>query len=173
MDIRKAHSQPSPLQYDLTRPNREAIKQRHPLEKPVEASADPAAQLDPEAGADAVREARDAYREQRQNRISNARAHYTEVNAPRFAQQVTNARNEYRARLDERAKNTSVPPDGADRVDISQTSKRLVDRALEVAQSNDTTRSERLAELKSLHEQGRLNSEELIARAAHRMLDRE
>lgn len=169
MDIRKAQSQPSPLRYDLTRPNRESIQQRQPIDKPVETSADPA--VDPEAAAKAVREARDAYREQRQTRISNARAHYTEVNAPRFSQQVTNARNEYRAKLDERAKNTTAPQaDGADRVDISPVSKRLVDRALQVAQSNEGTRSERLAELKALHDQGRLDTDELIARAAHRML---
>lgn len=169
MDIRKAQSQPTSLRYDLTRPNRESIQQRQPLDKPVETSADPA--LDPEQAAKAVREARDAYREQRQTRISNARAHYTEVNAPRFEQQVTNARNEYRVQLDERAKNTSGPQaEGADRLDISQVSKRLVDRALEISQSNESTRSERLAELKSLHDQGRLDTDELIARAAHRML---
>ncbi len=167
MEIRKAQSQPSPLRYDLTKPNRETIEQRQPLDKPVETAADPA--VDPEAAAKAVREAREAYRDERQTRIANARAARTERLAPRFAQQVTAARNEYRAALDQRLKNTSGA-EGADRLEISAESKVLVDRAKQIAEQDSSSRSERLAELKALHEQGKLNTDELVARAAHRML---
>lgn len=167
MEIRKAQSQPSPLRYDLTKPNRETIEQRQPLDKPIETSADPA--VDPEAAAKAVREARDAYREQRQTRIANAREARTDKLAPRFAQQVTAARNDYRAALDQRIKNTSGPQ-GADQLDISAESKVLIDRAKLLGSQDSAARSERLSEIKSLYEQGKLNTDELVARAAHRML---
>ncbi len=169
MDISKTQIQPSPLRYDLTKPNRESIKERQPLDQPVETSADPA--IDQDEAAKAVREARDAYRDQRQTRIANARAHRTY----NMAQQVTAARNEYRAGLDQRMKNTSgagasTGPKGADRLEISAESKALVERAQQAAAQNSTSRTERLAELKSLHEQGKLNTDELVARAAQRIL---
>jgi hypothetical protein len=166
---RNAQSQPSPLRFDPTRPAREAIKERQPLSEPVKSDAQPA--VDPEQAAKEVKEARDAHREARQTRIANARAHYTDKNAPRFAQQVTNARNEYRAKLDERAQNAQGPSSASnDQIEISVESKKLVDRAFEVSRNSDEVRTQRLAELKELHQQGRLNADELIARAAHRML---
>ncbi len=166
---RNSQSQSNPLRFDPTRPARESIKDRQPLSEPVKSDAQPA--VDPEQAAKQVKEARDAHRDARQTRIANARAHYTEKNAPRFAQQVTNARNEYRAELDKRAKNTQGPGSASnDQIEISAESKKLVDRALSMARTSDDARAERLAELKELHQQGRLNADELIARAAHRML---
>jgi anti-sigma28 factor (negative regulator of flagellin synthesis) len=168
MDIRRNDSsQPNPLRYDLTRPNRESIKERQPLDQPVKTDANPS--LDPETLAKHVRAARDAYRDQRQVRIANARAEYTERTAPRRAQQVFERRETYRAELKERAQN-AAGAQSSDSLDISGDAKQLVDRALSIAGEADTSRAERLSEIKARFEQGRLSTDELIARAAHRML---
>jgi len=162
-------SQPSPLRFDLTKPNRDVVKERQPIDQPVKTDADPT--IDLEAAAKDVREARDAYRNQRQTRIANARQHYTATHADQFASEVTDARNAYRAKLDERVKNTQPPTtSGGDSVDISNVSKQMVDRATAIARELTPSTQERIAELKALHSEGRLNSDDLIARAAHRML---
>jgi anti-sigma28 factor (negative regulator of flagellin synthesis) len=57
-----------------------------------------------------------------------------------------------------------------DKLSLSETSLRL--RA-DAQPADDAARAERVAELKSLYQQGRLNTDELVARAAYHMLSGE
>lgn len=153
---------PNPaLRFDPTRKARELAEPR-PSGAP-ESSADPKAEA-------SVKEARDAFRERRQERLGNLRKNHT-ANNPELAGQsaVFEAREEHRAKLDARQQNTQAPGT-SDRIEISSKSATLA-RAVEarLAQSEET-RAARVAELRALYLEGKLNDSERIERAARRML---
>lgn len=153
---------PNPaLRFDPTRKARELAEPR-PSGAP-ESSADPKAEA-------SVKEARDAFRERRQERLGDLRKNHT-ANNPELAGQsaVFEAREEHRAKLDARQQNTQAPGT-SDRIEISSKSATLA-RAVEarLAQSEET-RAARVAELRALYLEGKLNDSERIERAARRML---
>ena len=163
----------SPQRIDITRKAREAIQTRQPLNQEPEISRSP---RDPVAAAKAVQDAREQHREQHQERIANARVHYTANHAEAFAKNVTAARDVYDARneaaVDRREKRAGVHHEAAgasDKVELSKHSQRLSQLDL-APTADDKARAERVAELKRLHERGQLNTDELIARTAHRLL---
>lgn len=177
MEIRNTRADDTnaaPVRIDLTRQSRESIRTRQPIPPEPEV---PGESDDAETGAQQVKEARDAYREQRQRRLANVRANHT-ANHPRdYAAEVTAAREAYRTRMEEiyaqRQENThppAAPALSSDRVDLSSASKQLA--KLDSVEA-DELRSSRVAQLKAMYAQNLLPDEDLIARAAYRLLDRE
>lgn len=150
------------LRFDPTRKAREVAEPR-PNEA-VEANAAP------KADAASVKEARDAFRERRQERLGNLRQNHT-ANHPELAGQsaVFEAREAHRAKLAQRQVNTQASG-SSDRIDISSKSEALA-RAVEarLAQGEEA-RAARVAELRALYLEGKLNDSERIERAARRML---
>lgn len=162
----------TPERIDITRKNREAIQARQPLMPKPE---DMAPARDPNVQAKAVLAARDLHRAQHQERIANARLDYTANQTEAHAKDVAHARDLYEARIEqaiarriERADEHKSSPT-ADKLEISQASQRLsqLDAASHAA---DQARAQRIADLRKLFENGGLNSDERIARAAHRLL---
>ncbi|MBM3986372.1 MAG: hypothetical protein FJ294_00250 [Planctomycetes bacterium] len=150
------------LRFDPTRKARDIVE--------PSASGTPDSSADPKADAARVKEARDAFRERRQERLGNLRKNHT-ANHPELAGQsaVFEAREEHRAKLDARREATQASPD-SDRIEISSKSETLA-RAVEarLAQGEED-RAARVAELRALYLEGKLNDPERIERAARRML---
>jgi hypothetical protein len=168
MEIRGTHSDDSSassLRLDITRKNRELIANRT---QALSEADEVTTKRDPQAMIDAVKAARDAYRAQHQERIANARAHYTKNHEGVFAAEVAANRATYNADMEkvlaERYDNTH-PKDSADKVDLSSAGKFLagIDDA-------DAQRASRVAELKDLFQSGQLPSDDMIARTAYRLL---
>jgi hypothetical protein len=162
----------TPERIDLTRKNREAIQSRQPLmPKPEEIA--PA--RDPNVQAKAVLAARELHRAQHQERIANARTDYTAHQNELRAKEVAQARDLYEARLEKAigrrieraAKHDSST--STDKLDISDASQRLaqIDAA---SKAEDAARAQRVADLKQLYLKGALDTGDLIARAAHKLL---
>jgi hypothetical protein len=164
MDIRRTSGEAQGL--ELTRKSRELIESRQPLNEPIDEATQ---ERDPRTAAQSVKEARDAYREQRQIRIANARAHYTANHAKQFLAQVENARNVYEARMEKvearRYANTH-PTASIDSLDLSSAGQGLA----ELDSLDSEQRADRLAQLRELYQRGQLTNADLIARAAYRML---
>lgn len=154
---------PNPaLRFDPTRKARDIVEPR--------TSGAPESGADPKADAASVKEARDAFRERRQERLGNLRKNHTS-NHPELAGQsaVFEAREEHRAKLDSRRDLTQATGSN-DRIEISSKSETLA-RAVEtrLAQSEEA-RAARVAELRALYLDGKLNDPDRIERAARRML---
>lgn len=157
------------LRFDPARTARESLKAHLP--------AAGEAAVTPETGpsdsdAARIKEARDEFRARRQGRIANLRKNYT-ANHPNLAEEaVRAARDEYRAKLEVRRQNTQGT-DGSkgDRIDISSTTAKLGPEIAKRLESADPARTARLDELRALYVEGKLNTPELIERAARRMLE--
>jgi len=150
------------LRFDPTRKARDIVEPR--------TNGAPESVADPKADAASVKEARDAFRERRQERLGNLRKNHT-ANHPELAGQsaVFEAREEHRAKLDARRDATQGPV-GNDRIEISSKSETLA-RAVEVRLAQgEEARAARVAELRALYLDGKLNDSERIERAARRML---
>jgi anti-sigma28 factor (negative regulator of flagellin synthesis) len=157
---------------DITRKNREAIQARQPLmPKPEE----PAPARDPNVQAKAVLAARELHRAQHQERIANARLDYTANQTEAHAKDVSHARDLYEARIEqaiarrvERAGLHKSSPT-ADKLEISDASQRLsqLDAA---SHAVDQARAQRIADLRQLFQNGALDTDQRIARAAQRLL---
>ena len=179
---------------DITRPNRETIDKSTPAPK---SSEDVRTRLsDERREADLRSERLQAARAKRADRIRNAREkrierfgkalakHSVQEETPKatpsradsvelsegIATKAERAHNARDKRF-ERIANALArhPENGADKVSLSETTLRL--RA-DIA-PGDPARADRVAELRSLHEQGTLNTDELIARAAFKLLSGE
>ena len=181
MNIRNnpSDNRPSPLSFDVTKPNREAIQSRQPLtpkpptpEEAAAQAADAKAPKDP----DAIEAAREAHRGRFRERVSAQRERYLENQAPARAEQAAQARNAYAVKRREAAAAyapKSEPDKGGDRVEISDASAKLAERVISRAQQDDAARAARVSELKSRYIEGRLNDRGSIEDAADKMLRRE
>ncbi len=203
MEIRSPSNEPSrPAQSasDITRLNREAIRKRMP--EPLDAEdmrAELARQQEQEA--QRIAAARQAYkaeraqnaREKRSERAHDARekalASQDQVRAasadpaeapagqPSRAERLQNAREAYLAERAQNARDVLAAKgaqDSTDRISLSETSLRLRAHAARGGQGvEDETRAARIAELRELHQSGSLNTDELIARAAFKLLSGE
>ncbi len=158
----------SALNFDPTKKMRESIQIRQPLPPPADDLADKAAQTS--KSADEIKAARDAFREQHQGRIANARLHYTTNQREAAAAQVTDAREKYNAKLEQRRTNTSDESSGPDRIEISERTKVLMERGAKVPERDPEARAARVSELREQYLEGRLSTDAMIQRAAHKML---
>jgi hypothetical protein len=158
------------LRFDPTRAARDVQKSRAQAPEAQSQNTSPA---DIDAGAARVKEARDEYFAQRQQRVSNLRQNYT-ANHPNVVEDgIKAARDDYREKLDVRRKNTQGAPletAKADSIDIQSVPTRLGDEVAKRLDSVDSERAERIQQLRSLYLDGRLNTRELIERAAKRLL---
>lgn len=182
--------QPARNQADFTRPNREAIERGTPdvediRAKQARARAEHAARVE---AAEAKENAQriDAARNVHAERVASARVVEQRAGAASSqdvvdiaadvaqADDVERERMAGQALLAERAAAARLVSERAagarDKLSLSETSLRL--RA-DAQPADDAARAERVAELKSLHQQGRLNTDELVARAAYHMLSGE
>lgn len=162
-------SNPS-LRFDPTRGARDVQKSR--AEAP-EAKSQNASPADADANAARIKEARDEYYAQRQQRVSNLRQNYTANNPNVVEDGIKAARDEYREKLDIRRKNSlNAPVDNAktDSIDIQAVPTHLTDEVAKRLDSVDSDRAEKIQQLRSLYLDGRLNTRELIERAAKRLL---
>ncbi|HVS09101.1 MAG TPA: hypothetical protein VMS76_04435 [Planctomycetota bacterium] len=148
---------------DITRPNREAIDKslpEFPPEKPVEEGVETN---------DAKRALKlriqNARQDGRERRIANARADNLE-------RRVANARGEAKAKRIENAR-TEAGKGSPDAVELSRASEIVADAARPTGASRDAERAGRVQDLKADYVAGKLNTDELIARAAFRMLSGE
>lgn len=158
------------LRFDPTRAARDVQKSRaQAAEVPSQEAS--ASELD--AGAARVKEARDEFRAQRQERISNLRENYTRNHPNLIEDGVKAARDDYRDKLEVRRQNTGATKtdsDKADTIDIQAVPTRLNDEVTKRLDSVDSDRAEKIQQLRSLYLDGRLNTRELIERAAKRLL---
>lgn len=182
--------QPARNQADFTRPNREAIERGTPdvediRTKQARARAEHAARVE---AAEAKENAQriDAARNVHAERVASARVVEQRAGAASSqdvvdiaadvaqADDVERERMAGQALLAERAAAARLVSERAagarDKLSLSETSLRL--RA-DAQPADDAARAERVAELKSLHQQGRLNTDELVARAAYHLLSGE
>lgn len=159
------------LRFDPTRGAREVQKSRA---QAAEVPSQEASASDLEAGAARVKEARDEFRAQRQERISNLRENYTRNHPNLIEDGVKAARDDYRDKLEIRRQNTQPSQtdssNKADTIDIQAVPTRLNDEVAKRLDSVDSDRAERIQQLRSLYLDGRLNTRELIERAAKRLL---
>jgi hypothetical protein len=182
--------QPARNQADFTRPNREAIERGTPDVEDIRAQqararAEHAARME---AAEAKENAQriDAARSVHAERVASARVVEQRAGAASSqdvvdiaadvaqADDVERERMAGQALLAERAAAARLVSERAagarDKLSLSETSLRL--RA-DAQPADDAARAERVAELKSLYQQGRLNTDELVARAAYHMLSGE
>ena len=157
--------QPVP-RIDLTRPTREAIES--------EAAKVAAAMTAKDADSDAANVSL-------HKRAKHARANLAEIAAKeKAAERIDGARERYNEKVAfrERVHNARVRlsgdrPSGPDKLQISPEAALLSETAIaprpQVSQTDDA-RADQIRQLKSLADSGRLNSDEMIARAAHKML---
>ena len=151
---------PKPGPSDITRPNREGIRETVGPIPPEKAAEEIQRPNDGER----IRNAREAQRARDlAKRIQNAREGQR---AEQLAKRVQNAREAQRAR--DLAKRVQNARQGADQVDLSA-GARLIAR-VEGPSEDGEARSQRIAELKELVQQGRLNTPERTAQAAERMM---
>lgn len=158
------------LRFDPTRAARDVQKSRN---QAAEAPSQEPSASDIEAGAARVKEARDEFRAQRQERISNLRENYTRNHPTLIEDGIKAARDDYREKLDVRRKNTQGAPAEnakADSIDIQSVPTRLGDEVAKRLDSVDSDRAERIQQLRSLYLDGRLNTRDLLERAAKRLL---
>ncbi len=178
MEIRSPSNEPSRptrLSTDITRLNRETIRQGTP--EPVDAE-DLRAKLarQKEIEAQRIAAAREAYVSKRaqlardkMERVQDAREKAAE--RPSLARETYLAERAQNARDVLAGKNSQ---DDADRISLSETSLRLRAHAARAGQgAEDESRAARIAELRARHESGDLNTDELIARAAFKLLSGE
>ena len=165
---------PERMRIDITKPTREAIKKSLP-DLPASVDSDQT----PVDLSKRIQNARAKEHGEQVQRLQNAREGYS----AQMAQRISNAREQamadriQNARLDraERVDNARAMDDseradrianaraqaGQDQLDISANARGL---------SVDDQDSARIEELKQRHEAGSLNVDELIARAAHKLL---
>ncbi|MCC7013304.1 MAG: flagellar biosynthesis anti-sigma factor FlgM [Planctomycetes bacterium] len=170
MDIKPnaAEARNAAMQFDLTKKVRESIQARQPLPPPPEAAADAAANASKDAAQ--VKEARDQYREQYKGRVANARRNHTANHIDERAAEVSQARADYRSKLEQRTEKANTDSQDSDRIEISDETKRLVEEAAARAKRDDESRAERVRELRELYRSGALDSEARVRRAAHKLL---
>ena len=159
-----------PLRFDPTRGARDVQKSRA---QTPEAPSQPASPAEADAEAARVKEARDGYHAQRQQRVANLRQNYTRNHPNLIEEGIKAARDDYRTQLDVRRQNTKsgqVETAKADSIDIQAVPTRLNEEVAKRLDSVDSGRAERIQQLRSLYLDGRLNTRELIERAAQRLL---
>jgi hypothetical protein len=162
-------------QADITRPNREAIDKsipEFPPEKPVEEGVETS-----DAKRSLKLRIQNARQDARERRVANARADHLEqrvANARQEhrAQRIQNARDEAKAQRIANAR-TEAGKGSPDAVELSRASEIVADAARLTGPSRDAERAERVQDLKTDYVAGKLNTDELIARAAFRMLSGE
>ncbi|NUP96583.1 MAG: hypothetical protein HUU28_10515 [Planctomycetaceae bacterium] len=158
------------LRFDPTRGAREVQKSRAQAPE-AQSPETPSADLD--AGAARIKEARDEYYAQRQQRVSNLRQNYTRNHPTLVEDGIKAARDDYRDKLEVRRQNTQASQTDStksDSIDIQAVPTRLNDEVVKRLDSVDSERAERIQQLRSLYLDGRLNTRELIERAAKRLL---
>lgn len=164
---------------DLTKSNRDSIREQNPPPPELKSAADPARE------AKRVAAARDRFETQAEvnkhvlKRVHDARAEFS------AQKRVKEARAEYSAskRVNEARTEFSVakrvqiarkdfganPPE--DKVTLSTGAQELSDAKLPVHDA--AAREQRVSELKELHQRGQLDTQSLVAEAAFRMLSGE
>lgn len=173
MDIQNNPAAPrsAPLQFDLTKLNREAIKARQPLTPQPEAPQAAENAKDPAA----IERAREEHRENFRQRVSDQRSRWLENTADR-RESLEKTRLERRQEQGlpigkpAEAAAASLPAKQADRIEISTDDSRLVERIKLEARIQDPTRAQRVQELRNLYLEGKLTREDLAAFAAEKML---
>jgi hypothetical protein len=139
---------------DLTRANRDA------LSKTLATDVKPKKQgLPDELRTDATRVRVKNYREGMHERISNARDRFE-------------ARDAFRARVKNAREGLAARNAATDSVELSGPAQELADTAITARPSSvdSSTRAQRISELKTQHEAGKLDVQGLVAEAAYRML---
>ena len=160
----------SGLRIDLTKKLRESIQLRQPL--PPEAVPD--AQAAPQAEGDEaqrVKDSRDEHRERFRGRVSAQRERHTANHLDEHAAAVTKARAESLEQLEKRKSAAHAGASESDSIDISPRAERLAKQAAERALSRDEARETRVRELRELYLDGKLDTDEIVRRAADKMLD--
>jgi anti-sigma28 factor (negative regulator of flagellin synthesis) len=160
----------SPLRIDLTKRLRESIQHRQPLPPEAVPDAGAAAQAKGDE-AQAVKDARDEHREQFRGRVSAQRERHTANHLDEHAAAVTKARAELSDELAKRKSATHAGTSESDSIDISPRAERLAKQAAERALSRDDAREARVRELRELYLDGKLDTDEIVRRAADKMLD--
>lgn len=166
-----ADGRSSPLRLDVTKPMREVVQQRQPLQPPkptpeelaAQAASDTRTPKDPKA----VAEARAQHRTNFQQRVADQRQRYLENEAVKRA-----------GRLEQIAKKKASgvsaagakPEPSGDEIAISDAARKLVERVAARAADDDRSREARVQQIKSRYLEGRLNTDGLIARAADKLL---
>lgn len=154
-----------PRRADITRSNREAIDKSLPRE-PVDGVAKEVA--DEAAKAKRVANARDEHAQALAQRIQNAREKHAEA----LQKRIANAREEAMADRIRNARAQHAEPADADVARADKVELSVRGRALsgDIQPKDDGDRQARVREVKRLVDEGKLNTDELIFRAAHKLL---
>ena len=150
MEIRNQPASQPPQRTDITRPNREAIEKAAP---------DPVKVTDEDLAS--IRKRGQNYRKKVKQEIFEHRAHEARK---RVTERARKRGQNYRKKI----KSGIGAAAGPDKVQLSGAAQALAHAGKADAASD--AGDERVAELKALYTAGRLNTEDLIARTAFRLL---
>jgi hypothetical protein len=157
-----------PRRADITRSNRESIDKSIPKEPADGVAKDVANEA---AKAKRIANARDEHAQALAQRIQNAREKHSEA----LQKRIANAREEAMADRIRNARAQHADPVDDTSADVAKTDKVELSfrgRALsgDIQPKDDGDRQARVREVKRLVDDGKLNTDELIFRAAHKLL---